>query len=184
VALYAGEALPEELIALRVGVTVQTVDVPDMDEAFFAALGRRREERHREPPPEQPLQPAQTQIETPAQTETVPTEPQLQPEGVPAAEAQPLEPAPPAIETPPEIPSDEPREARRRRGGREDRPRATTPAEQAWGQPAGTMRFAPPPGPTVAVPAETPQPEREHAPAADTPPAPPEGGGNDDTGAV
>src|SRR2546426_639618 len=43
---------------------------------------------------------------------------------------------------------EEPREARRRRG-REERPRATSAAEQAWGQPAGTMRFAPPPGPTV-----------------------------------
>src|SRR6266550_499485 len=32
VALYAGEALPEEMIACRVGVTVQTVEVPDVDE--------------------------------------------------------------------------------------------------------------------------------------------------------
>ncbi len=184
VALYAGEALPEELIALRVGVTVQTVDVPDMDEAFFAGLARRRDERHREPPPEQLQQAAQTHIETPVQSETAPIESQLQPEVIPAAEAPPIEPAPPATEAPPETPSDEPREARRRRGGREDRPRATTPAEQAWGQPAGTMRFASPPGPTVAVPAETPQPEREPAPAADTPAAPPEGGGNDDTGTV
>src|SRR6202022_4629976 len=44
VALYCGEALPEEMIALRVGVTVQTVEVPDMDEAFFAGLGRHRTE--------------------------------------------------------------------------------------------------------------------------------------------
>src|SRR5258708_16936967 len=44
VALYCGEALPEEMIALRVGVTVQTVEVPDMDEAFFAGLGRHRAE--------------------------------------------------------------------------------------------------------------------------------------------
>jgi hypothetical protein len=183
VALYAGEALPEELIALRVGVTVQAVEVPDMDEAFFAGLARRRDERHREPPPEQPQPAAQTQIETPVQTEAVPTEPQLQPEAVLAAEAPPIEP-PPATEAPPETPSDEPRAAPRRRGGREDRPRATTPAQQAWGQPAGTMRFAPPPGPTVAVPAETPQPEPEPAPATDRPAAPPEGGGNDDTGAV
>src|SRR5207237_3458041 len=30
VALYAGEALPEEMIACRVGVTVQSVEVPDL----------------------------------------------------------------------------------------------------------------------------------------------------------
>src|SRR6266478_3325167 len=47
VALYAGEALPEEMIACRVGATVQTVEVPDMDEAFFAGLGRHREDRPR-----------------------------------------------------------------------------------------------------------------------------------------
>src|SRR5213594_4338761 len=45
VALYAGDALAEELVALRVGVTVQTVEVPDVDEAFFAGLSRQREER-------------------------------------------------------------------------------------------------------------------------------------------
>src|SRR5947209_12435386 len=45
VALYTGEALPEELIACRVGVTVQTVEVPDLDEAFFAGLLRHREDR-------------------------------------------------------------------------------------------------------------------------------------------
>ncbi|HEY5678406.1 MAG TPA: restriction endonuclease, partial [Myxococcales bacterium] len=45
VALYVGEALPEELIACRVGVTVQSVEVPDLDEAFLAGLSRRREER-------------------------------------------------------------------------------------------------------------------------------------------
>src|SRR5438067_4761298 len=45
VALYTGEALPEEMIACRVGVTVQTVEVPDEGEAFFAGLLRYREER-------------------------------------------------------------------------------------------------------------------------------------------
>src|SRR3989475_1484263 len=45
VALYTGEALPEEMIACRVGVTVQTVEVPDLDEAFFAGLLRHREDR-------------------------------------------------------------------------------------------------------------------------------------------
>jgi ribonuclease E len=52
----------------------------------------------------------------------------------------------------PTEPAEEPaRETRRPRRTREDKPRATTAAEQAWGQPAGTMRFAPPPGPTVAA---------------------------------
>src|SRR5438105_8542572 len=45
VAPYAGDALPEEMIACRVGVTVQSVEVPDLDEAFFAGLSRQREER-------------------------------------------------------------------------------------------------------------------------------------------
>src|SRR5438309_10112845 len=57
VALYTGEALPEEMIACRVGVTVQTVEVPDLDEAFFAGLLRqdrgetrdRRREREARP---------------------------------------------------------------------------------------------------------------------------------------
>ncbi|GAC1336182.1 MAG: hypothetical protein NVSMB23_00330 [Myxococcales bacterium] len=40
VALYVGEALAEELIALRVGVAVQTVELADVDEAFFAAATR------------------------------------------------------------------------------------------------------------------------------------------------
>src|SRR5207237_8005239 len=40
VALYVGEAFPEEMIACRVGVTVQTVEVPDLDEAGFAGLSR------------------------------------------------------------------------------------------------------------------------------------------------
>jgi len=57
VALYVGEALPEEMIALRVGVTVQSVEVPDVDEAYFASLLRppsrdeqqRRREREERP---------------------------------------------------------------------------------------------------------------------------------------
>jgi len=95
----------------------------------------------------------------------------------PAAETAPpaAEPASPAPE------GEEPREARRRRG-REDRPRATNAAEQAWGQPAGTMKFAPPPGPTV-VAQPTPREEQAPAPSAsdssetasdDTPAAPEE----------
>lgn len=192
VALYAGEALPEEMIACRVGVTVQTVEVPDVDEAFFAGLLRQREERpegrgfherprrDREerfeeaaPPPAEATQPA------PAAPEPTPV---AEPPPPPPLEAAPEEPATPFTEAPPEPagPGEEPREARRRRG-REDRPRATNAAEQAWGQPAGTFRFAPPPGPTVVAP---PTPQAEDAPgeAASPPaePAPPEAPKPDD----
>ncbi len=79
--------------------------------------------------------------------------PELQP-------GRPSEAAPPAAG---EAPEGAPRiEGRRRRGGREDRPRATTASEQAWGQPAGTRRFLPPSGPTVAAP-----PARDEGAAAE-----------------
>ena len=64
--------------------------------------------------------------------------------------------------------------------GRDDRQRATTPAEQAWGQPAGTLRFAPPPGPTVA----TAPKESETAPESAPPDEPEkESEGEGDSGA-
>src|SRR5438105_1595785 len=151
VALYAGDALPEEMIAVRVGVTVQAVEVPDVDEAFFVGLMRHREEprrREREEPPEQP--------------------PAAQPESEPQAEAQlppaELEAPPVLVEAPQESAEEPQREKGRRRGGRDDRQRATTPAEQAWGQPAGTLRFAPPPGPTVATPPKESETAPESAP--------------------
>ena len=177
VALYVGEALPEEMIACRVGATVQTVEVPDVDEAFFAGLRHREErgearvrpeaegrggERRREREERPPDEPAES-VEAPHPEEADP-EPSGAPlEPHPAAEAM-AEPetAPPAAEPASPAPEgEEPREARRRRG-REDRPRATNAAEQAWGQPAGTMKFAPPPGPTVVA---QPTPGEEQAPA-------------------
>ena len=209
VALYCGEALPDEMIALRVGVTVQTVEMPDMDEAFFAGLRRREDRpRHRderpqeertaeeraqeeraaeenppqespleEPrpqPPEQPVAAAQEPVQPPPESAPlVSPEAPLPPEVEPSPVPQPVEleaPAGPSLE-------EAPRESKRRRGGREDRPRATHPAEQAWGQPAGTMRFAPPPGPTVAVresreePA-APAPASAESPEAQTPSEP------------
>jgi ribonuclease E len=207
VALYVGEALPEELIALRVGVTVQLVEVADVDEAFFAGLSRRREEkrddhrRDREDRPERDERPdreprhereERPQEEArPAQQEAAPEQaaqeaaeqpPEPAPEPAPAAEAWTAPPEPPPLteavdtaEAPAFIgqnPEENPREGRRRRGGgggREDKVRATTAAEQAWGQPAGTLRFASPPGPTVAIPA----PREE--PAAPDQPSDPEG---------
>jgi hypothetical protein len=236
VALYCGEALPEEMIALRVGVTVQTVEVPDMDEAFFAGLGRHRAEepalpatggaRRAQYPTEEPAMPAtggarraQYPTEEPAlpatggarraqypeerprrereeepQQAPPPQEAQQQYSGqqfaqqysgqsegheeMQAGEAAPfeaaraeaappeLQPGRPSEAAPPaagEAPEGAPRiEGRRRRGGREDRPRATTASEQAWGQPAGTRRFLPPSGPTVAAP-----PARDEGAAAE-----------------
>jgi ribonuclease E len=203
VALYVGEALPEEMIALRVGVTVQTVEVPDVDEGYFAALGRpadqrrrerderpadeqrkerdeRPEDEHRTPPAgeyrgeERSAEDAArdqrasaerdehaagehgSRSEAPREEEPAKgAEPEAEAASA-GAEAQPAarkaseaaaEPPPRPAE--PETPA--PRDGRKRRG-KEERPRATSAAEQAWGQPAGTMRFAPPAGPTVASP--------------------------------
>jgi hypothetical protein len=170
VALYVGEALPEEMIALRVGVTVQTVEVPDVDEAYFAGLGRpapreesRRRDREEHPPEErsaaekpaaEPAHPAPSPDEAPAAAEAAAASAEAAQEAEPAVpvgdEAPAAEPAAPASE--PEAPAARAEPASRRRRGREERPRATNAAEQAWGQPAGTMRFAPPAGPTVASP--------------------------------
>src|SRR5205823_11182993 len=47
VALYAGDALAEELVSLRIGVTVQTADVPDVDEGVFASAGKSTAHRER-----------------------------------------------------------------------------------------------------------------------------------------
>jgi ribonuclease E len=164
VALYTGEALPEEMIACRVGVTVQSVEVPDLDEAFFAGLLRHREERgenrdrrrEREERPAEPLE--EPAVSPPPENEPFAasaTSGTAEPEPVTEGDVSPEEDS--GGGTAPG--GTEPREARRRRGGREERPRATSPAEQAWGQPAGTMRFAPPPGPTVVSPTTTGQEE-------------------------
>src|SRR5205823_10851615 len=130
VALYTGEALPEEMIACRVGVTVQTVEVPDMDEAFFAGLARHREERPRREPreerperaAEQPAPAEQALEQQPAAMEAL--EPAA-PEAAPA-EAAPAETVSPEVAgtTAENPPGEEAREARRRRGGREEKPRA------------------------------------------------------------
>src|SRR5438874_10061434 len=147
VALYVGEAFPEEMIACRVGVTVQSVEVPDLDEAFFAGLSRQREERAGRREREDRIHEEPAAAASEAREVAVEASPAAEPastvEAQTAPEVPPPEPVVPAAEG-----GEEPREARRRRG-REDRPRATNAAEQAWGQPAGTLRFAPPPGPTV-----------------------------------
>jgi ribonuclease E len=189
VALYAGDALPEELIACRVGVTVQSVEVPDLDEAFLAGLSRHREERpvreersreerrprdRHEPQDEARPEPAAAQPDTEeiaqeASPAEAPVQEPVAADAAPAAETPPEPVSGPEAPQPDAAAAGEARESRRRGGGREERPRATNPSEQAWGQPAGTLRFAAPPGPTVVASGE-PQ-------AAPPEPAPTETGG-------
>src|SRR5437660_7555000 len=172
VALYAGDALAEELVAQRVGVTVQIVELADVDEAFFAAAGKwqappHRERRERlERPPERPAEGAAAFPEA-SEAEAPPIE--QPPAFEPAAEARPAEAAPSGEPARPEGEPPEDREARRR-GRRDERPqRATSAAEQAWGQPIGTPRLAPLP---------PPQPEAEQG-APPPPPSDPESGDTD-----
>ena len=172
VALYAGDALAEELVAQRVGVTVQIVELADVDEAFFAAAGKwqappHRERRERlERPPERPAEGAAAFPEA-SEAEAPPIE--QPPAFEPAAEARPAEVAPSGEPARPEGEPPEDREARRR-GRRDERPqRATSAAEQAWGQPIGTPRLAPLP---------PPQPEAEQG-APPPPPSDPESGDTD-----
>src|SRR5439155_25404582 len=128
VAPYCGEALPEEMIALRVGVTVQTVEVPDMDEAFFAGLARHREERPRREPreerpervAEQPAPAEQALEQQPAAMEALePAAPEAAPAEAAPTEAVPTEAvsAEVAGTTTENPPGEEARGARRRRGG-------------------------------------------------------------------
>jgi hypothetical protein len=173
VALYAGDALAEELVSLRVGVCVQVVELADVDEAFFASITKGGSSHRRERPPEE-------RIERVEPDEPVPQErpaPEREPEPEPPAEVQPAEPAVPAAASEPAAPppprpegEGEDREGRRRPRGRgDDRPaRATSAAEQAWGQPIGTPRLAGTPPAVVAEP--TPVPEHT---TPETPSSPP-----------
>ncbi|HKC61221.1 MAG TPA: restriction endonuclease [Myxococcales bacterium] len=169
VALYAGDALAEELVSVRVGVSVQVVELADVDEAFFASVakGGPSTRDRRERPPEE-------RIERGEAAETVsPERPAAEPEPEAAAEAHaPAEPAPPAVS--PEVAAPqtegEDREARRR-GRRDERPtRATSAAEQAWGQPIGTPRLL------QTAPAVAAEPAPAAGPAEPEAPIPPAGG--------
>ena len=93
-----------------------------------------------EPPPPPPVE------------EAAPV-PEPVPEPAPAIAAQlPATPASPVpLATSPEVPRDAEREGRKRPGRRELQ-RATSAAEQAWGQPIGTPRRAQPPSPLVFEP--------------------------------
>src|SRR5437879_531592 len=180
VAVYAGGALAEELVALRVGVTVQVVELADVDEAFFASAAKgvpsHRDRRERSEERIERAEPAE-----PIPAERPAPEPEAQPvaEAVPPAET-PLPPAaaavPPAAgaEAAPQPPEGEDREARRRARRGDDRPtRATSAAEQAWGQPIGTPRLTPAPAPVVVEPtpvAEPTTPEPAPPPAGEDEP--------------
>jgi ribonuclease E len=188
VALYAGEAFADELVVLRVGVAVQTVELADVDEAFFAVASKsvhrpeaeKRDGEKRERPPRDEREPRgrapdedrdagpvegqekELAFRTP---DTSPPEPaegappapesgitshELEPalEDLPASEASAGGEDRPEAEGSPSSDGD-----RTRRKGRREReappalpaPRLTSPADQAWGQPAGTPRrsFAP-----------------------------------------
>src|SRR5438067_1362524 len=162
VALYAGDALVEELVALRVGVTVQVVELADVDEAFFASASKAaaHRERRERTPEERAEKPESLEAHMPAPEIFVPPAAALEVDTPEQAAAAAL----PSSEPAPAQPAEgEDREARRR-GRRDERPaRVTSPAEQAWGQPIGTPRLAPPPAPLVVDPAppseaETPEP--------------------------
>lgn len=192
VALYAGDALPEEMIDLHVGVTVQLVEIPDVDEAFFASAAkaqpghareekvrdekvrdekgrdekvrdekgrdeknRERDDRQRDRQRERPQGGEEEKSPEPDEPMTAQTNlafvesaPAPAPIGALAEAAVP----PPAAEIAAEDPQ---KEGRRPRRGREERPRAMTPAEQAWGQPAGTLRTTRAPMATPAEGADT-----------------------------
>ncbi|HXN54702.1 MAG TPA: restriction endonuclease [Myxococcales bacterium] len=192
VALYAGEAFADELVVLRVGVAVQTVELADVDEAFFAAANKsvhrpeaeKREAERRDRPPREEREPRgrgadeerdagslagqeqdQNQELAFREPDTNPPEPaegappapesgitpqelEPRPDGMPASEASAGAEDRPDAEGSPSSAGDR----SRRKSGREREapvtpavPRLTSPADQAWGQPAGTPRrsFAP-----------------------------------------
>ena len=207
VALYAGDSLPEELIALRVGVTVQLVELADVDEAFFAAAtkapphgreerGREREERRPERSREggdrdggrseqrtdsdsRSEASAEASAEASTDASADASADQQRAADDPAEHAAPapagadaLSAAAPAeaAGATPDAPSPEPRleaEAGRGRGrgrrDREERPRANSPAEQAWGQPAGTPRRSSTQSAPIALDREDPSPASANA---------------------
>ncbi len=195
VALYAGDALAEEMVALRVGVSVQVVELIDMDEAFFAAALRggqpSREEQRRAPREMRDGRPADEardehaapQAEGRASANAEPREaPKVEPRpaAAEAVEASATEvtaaaPAAPGVEGAEAQPGREGGEGRGRRPKREERDREprrpALPSEQAWGQPAGTPRrpgvpFAPLPGELQTTPGSSAQESAAPAEAA------------------
>ena len=141
VALYAGEALAEEFVEQHVGVNVQVVEISDVDEAFFAFAGKTQaapkwSDRDRRE--------SEQRAESDRGAEQAPAD--AAPDGAtgsaPAA-TSPAEVVPAAAASTPSAPSgddDRRPEDRSRRGRRDEKPRLLSPADQAWGQPAGTPK--------------------------------------------
>jgi hypothetical protein len=167
------------LVALRVGVTVQVVELADVDEAFFASAGKvtaaHRERRDRMVEKGDRSDPGETrgpvELHPPALDEPeAPAPPVLEITEVASSAVS----APEAAPVPPAESTDD-AEARRR-GRRDERPsRVTSPAEQAWGQPIGTPRLAPLPAPVILdSPTSAPETEEpgeakeEHPPVGET----------------
>jgi hypothetical protein len=183
VALYAGEALADELVSLRVGVNVQVVEISDVDEAFFLAATKAQARPGDRDRRDLDRSEAEREGSVPAEAPAAPAE---SPQAAPAA-AAPVESQAPAAQG-----ADDGRRGDRNRppqGRRDDRrdekPKLLSPADQAWGQPAGTPKrgalFAPQapeaepngaqPAPVVAEPVAAAPVEASEAaaPAAETP---------------
>ncbi len=170
VALFAGEALAEELVEKRVGVSVQVVEIADVDEAFFAAARAQKGGRDNgkpesvRPPEGSPAEPSAPVSTPPAPSENAPASAEASTsasESTPTAASNGSAPAAPAAAG--EEKRGEDRDRRRRRD-REEKPKLTSPADQAWGQPAGTPRK----GLELASSSEAPA-KSESAPAAEAP---------------
>ncbi len=154
VALYAGEALAEELVELRVGVSVQVVEIADVDEAFFAAARALKGGRENRGPREGSSQDGRANESGSAtmaassegvQSDAAGASPTPANESSTAPVAAASESATVRAEatgaSAPARASEESRDGRRRpRRDREERPKMATPADQAWGQPAGTLK--------------------------------------------
>ena len=150
VALYAGEALAEELVELRVGVNVQVVEIADVDEAFFAtarALKSGRETRDNRSSREASFEgrsESGATFSSENEGSTGPGAPANDASSAPSAAASAASgesvPARAEPAEPEKRPEERDRGGRRPRREKEERPRMATPADQAWGQPAGTPR--------------------------------------------
>jgi len=178
VALFAGEALAEELVEMRVGVSVEVVEVADVDEAFFAAARALKGGREgRGPRDSQEGRSSENGAGSSSSQDSSETE---GPTGAPApaaperaaaeAKGEQAQPASEAAASPnaaapsDEKRPDESRNGRRPRREREERPRMATPADQAWGQPAGTLKKSL----ELAALAPRPPSESSAAPAVET----------------
>ena len=145
VALYAGEALAEEFVEQHVGVNVQVVEISDVDEAFFASAGKvqaaaKGSDRDRREAEQRAESDRGTAGQPPAEGPSDGTG-----AAAPASVSAPAEAAPGAGANASGGPSGDgdrrpDDRGRGSRGRRDEKPRLLSPADQAWGQPAGTPK--------------------------------------------